>query len=403
MQKNTYELKKGIYWVGVNDYELRVFDIIMRTEFGSSYNAYLVKGNDKVALIDTVKANFSADYLAKVGSLVDFSAIDYLIVNHTEPDHSGSIADILDKNPDITIVGSAPSLSNLKEILNRPFKSLRATPDLTIDLGNKTLKFMIRPNLHWPDTIFTYVPEDGILFTCDFFGAHYAFEGVLAKNVPDRKDFAKAFKEYFDAIMSPFRPFVLKGIEGLEELNLEYIATSHGAVLDETFIKEALHKYAEWAKKPEPREKPFVVIAFASAYGYTARMAEVIAKAINFEFGGKIDIETYDVVTTDIETIVGRIGESDGFLIGTTTILRDAVYPIWDMLSRLNPEIDGGKTAGAFGSYGWSGEAVQNVTERLKQLKMKTVDGLRIRFKPSDSQIQTAYDFGIGFAKKLKE
>ncbi len=402
MQHNTYELVKDVFWVGVNDYDLRVFDITMATKFGTTYNAYLIKGSEKTALIDTTKANFGDDFLAKVGSLTDYAKIDYLILNHTEPDHSGSVIRILEQNPDVTIIASAPGLANLKEILNRPFKSIRAKDDLVISLGNKTLQFMIQPLLHWPDTMFTYLPEDNILFTCDFFGAHYAFEGVLAKNVRNREDFLEALKHYFDSIMSPFKPNVLMALAAIRGMNFRYIATSHGPVLDETAIEEAKTLYCGWAAKPDRSGPKSVVIPYASAYGYTKIMAEAIALGIRAELADKVDILMYDVVTTPLATIVEAIEAADAFLIGTTTILRDAPKPIWDILSSMNPEIHGGKTAAAFGSYGWSGEAVGNISDRLRQLKMRVVDGLRIKFNPSEAQQTEAEAFGRIFASKIQ-
>ncbi|MBN2504475.1 MAG: FprA family A-type flavoprotein [Bacilli bacterium] len=403
MQTNTLPLSKTVHWVGVNDYDLRIFDIVMETKFGTTYNAYLIKGKDKTALIDTTKANFGDDFIAKVESLEAIDKIDYLVLNHTEPDHSGSVIQILEKNPEITIIASGPGLSNLKEILNRPFKSIRATDDLKISLGDKELSFFIQPNLHWPDTLFTYLPDERMLFTCDYFGAHYAFEGVFAKNVPDRNDYVEALKNYFDSIMSPFKPDVIRALDKIKDLDLEYIATSHGPVLDETIMEEAKKLYRQWATESKKNAEPLIVMAIASAYGYTAKMADRIALAIEKELQGKVRVEKYDVVEADTKTIVSRIVEADAFLIGTTTILKDTVKPIWDILVELNPEIHGKKIASAFGSYGWSGEGVINVMQRLAQLKMKTIDGLRIRFNPSEDQLNLADDFGIRFAKMLKD
>jgi len=201
MQTKVKKLADKLWWVGVNDYDLRVFDIVMETEFGSTYNAYLVVGSEKTALIDTAKVNFLDDYIAKVRSLVAIEDIDYVVMNHTEPDHSGSVAALLDLNPDLTVVATAAGLSNLKEIVNRPFKAVQAKDDAVLSLGNRSLRFFALPNLHWPDTMFTWLEEEKILFTCDFFGAHYAFEGVFAKNVKKPEDYKKAFKDYFDAIM----------------------------------------------------------------------------------------------------------------------------------------------------------------------------------------------------------
>lgn len=401
MQTNTLALTKDIHWVGVNDYDLRVFDIVMATEFGTSYNSYLVKGKEKTALIDTAKANFTDDFMAKVSSLVDVDCIDYLILNHTEPDHSGAVISLIEAHPDITVIATSPGLANLKEILNRPFKSVRATDQLTIDLGGKTLSFMILPNLHWPDTMFTYLEEDKVLFTCDFFGSHYAFEGVYAAKVPSKTDFVAAFENYFFSIMSPFKPFVVKALDRIEHLELDLILTSHGPIIDQTFMEEAFSLYRQWSKPTLDNDVPLIVIPLASAYGYTARLAEAISQGIRNQMKDQVKIEILDVVENNPDIIVERIRAADAFLIGTTTILKDAPKPIWLIMSELNPEIDGRKKASAFGSYGWSGEGVGNVIERLRQLKMVVKDGLRVRFNPSKEQLQEAYEFGRGFAQFL--
>ncbi len=398
MQTKVKKLADKVYWVGVNDYDLRVFDIIMETEFGSTYNAYLVIGNEKTALIDTAKVDFQDDYIAKVQSLVDLKKVDYVVLNHTEPDHSGSVAKLLDLNPDLTIVATAAGLSNLKEIVNRPFKSVQAKDDAVLSLGNRSLRFFTLPNLHWPDTMFTWLEEDKILFTCDFFGAHYAFEGVFAKNVKEPEDYRKALKDYFDAIMSPFKKFVQKGLDRIKDLPLKYVATSHGPVLDETNIEEAKALYAKWAEIKPKNAVPLVVIPVASAYGYTRKMAEEVKRGIEAGFSGNVKVEVYDVVGTMTHYIVDRIEAADAFLIGSTTILSDTLKPIWDILSSLNPVMNGGKFASAFGSYGWSGEAVPNIMARLAQLKMKTIEGYRLRFNPSEDQLKEAFAFGLKFA-----
>lgn len=398
MQTKVKKLADKVYWVGVNDYDLRVFDIIMETEFGSTYNAYLVIGNEKTALIDTAKVDFQDDYIAKVQSLVDLKKVDYVVLNHTEPDHSGSVAKLLDLNPDLTIVATAAGLSNLKEIVNRPFKSVQAKDDAVLSLGNRSLRFFTLPNLHWPDTMFTWLEEEKILFTCDFFGAHYAFEGVFAKNVKEPEDYRKALKDYFDAIMSPFKKFVQKGLDRIKDLPLKYVATSHGPVLDETNIEEAKALYAKWAEIKPKNAVPLVVIPVASAYGYTRKMAEEVKRGIEAGFSGNVKVEVYDVVGTMTHYIVDRIEAADAFLIGSTTILSDTLKPIWDILSSLNPVMNGGKFASAFGSYGWSGEAVPNIMARLAQLKMKTIEGYRLRFNPSEDQLKEAFAFGLKFA-----
>ncbi|MDD3122840.1 MAG: FprA family A-type flavoprotein [Candidatus Izemoplasmatales bacterium] len=397
MQTNTFKITEDIIWVGVNDETLRVFDITMFTPFGSTYNAYLVLGSEKNAIIDTAKANYTDDFIAKIETIIDFKKIDYLIVNHTEPDHSGSVVKVIEKNPEIMVVASAPALSNLKEIVNAPFNSTRAKDDLKISLGNKTLSFSIQPNLHWPDTMFTYIEEDKALFTCDFFGAHYSLHGVLAKNITDRRQYIHEMKYYFECIMSPFKKDAQRALKFIDTIQVKYICTSHGAVIDETFLDEAKLLYKDWSTIEKASERPLVIIPYTSVYGYTRKMVPSVVEGLKLAFSDEIDIEVYDLVETPLETVLERIKRADGFLLGSTTILGDAVKPAWDVLISMNPHIEGGKFASVFGSYGWSGEGVKFLQERLLQLKMKAFDSLRIRFNPSVNQLEEVKDYGYKF------
>ncbi len=398
MQTNIFEIEKNVFWVGVNDYDLRVFDIIMETKFGTTYNAYLVIGTEKTALIDTTKITFQEDYIAKLGSLCDITKIDYLVMNHTEPDHAGSIARLIDINPNLTVIATSAGINNIKEIINRPFKSITAKEGLEISLGNRTLTFFPLPFLHWPDTMFTYLREESMLFTCDFFGAHYAFEGVLAKNVKNHDDYNEGLKYYFDSIMHPFKKFVVKALDRIKDLPIKYVLTGHGPVVDSTNLEDVRAMYQVWSKPKTPNLEPLIIIPYASAYGYTAIMAQSIKEGILEAFHQKAHVELYDLVTADLKTVVDRIEQSDALLIGSTTIVGDTVKPVWDVLSSLNPTIHGNKPAAAFGSYGWSGEAVLFITERLNQLKMKTFEGLRIKFNPSIDQLKEIKEYGVRFA-----
>ncbi len=271
-----------------------------------------------------------------------------------------------------------------------------------MSLGNKTLEFTLQPNLHWPDTMFTYLKEDNILFTCDFFGAHYAFDGVMSSNLNNIKDYDRSLKEYFDAIMSPFMPAVRRGVQKVKEYNPIIIATSHGAVLEGDYIPKAIRFYEEWSKEIT-NEIPLVVIPFASAYNYTRTMAYIIKDAIIEEFSGRINVELYDLIETKVDDVVKRIKQANAFLIGSATIVRDTLPTIWEILAKVHYEELKGKIATAFGSYGWSGEAVDNIIQRLEQLKMKPLPGLKIKFRPSKSQEEEVREFGINFVKELKK
>jgi NADH oxidase (H2O-forming) len=202
----SLQLTKDLFYVGMQDPNLRIFDIVLYTEFGTSYNSFLLKGSEKTALFETTKIKFFDEYLEKVKELVDIENIDYIIVSHTEPDHSGSIEKLLDINPGIKIVGSSAAINFAKEICNRDFTSVVVKDGDALSLGNKTLRFISAPNLHWPDTIFTYIEEEKALVTCDCFGAHYSTESITSDKVANQEDYLAAVEYYFDGIVGPFNP-----------------------------------------------------------------------------------------------------------------------------------------------------------------------------------------------------
>jgi len=389
------ELKKNLYWCGALDPELRVFDIIMHTEFGTTYNAYLLKGSEKTALFETAKFKFFDSFIKNVQEITDVKKIDYLIMDHTEPDHAGSVEKLLEMNPSLTIVGTATAINFLKKIVNGDFYSLAVADDETLSLGDKTLQFMILPNLHWPDTMYTYCKEDRTLFTCDSFGSHYSFEEILRSKVTDEEGYKRATKYYFDNIIGPFKdPYMTDALERTSQIPIDMICPGHGPVLD-SHLQEIRGWYEDWCKTENPNTKKTVVIPYVSAYGYTGLLAEKIAAGI--KDAGDIEIKIYNMTDADQGEVMAQIGYADGFLLGTPTILGEALKPIWDITTSLFRVTCQGKLAGAFGSYGWSGEGVPNITDRLKQLKLRVVDGLQVRFKPGDADLIDAYDFGYNF------
>ena len=392
------ELKQGITWTGILDRDLRVFDIIMETEFGTTYNSYVVKGTEKTALIETAKAKFCEEYLEKVKAVTEIDKIDYLIVDHTEPDHAGSAEKLLELNPEIEVIGTTGALNFLSQIMNKPFKSRAVKDGEELDLGGKTLRVLVVPYLQWPDTMYTYLPEDKVLFTCDSFGSHYCCEGILRSKVENEEGYQRAAKYYFDNILDPFKSFMNKALDRVESMEIDMICPGHGPVLD-TGIPELMKTYREWSRVENPNQGKTVVIAYVSAYGYTGQMAKVIGEAIKAQ---GVAVHTYDLVTDDCSSLAADLLYADGILLGSPTILGDALKPIYDLSTTLLPTIHGGKQAAAFGSYGWTGEAVPNLTQRLQQLKMKVSDGLRLRFKPSEEELAQCKAFGEEFAAKVK-
>jgi len=391
----TLELKNNFYWTGVLDPDLKVFDIVMETEFGTSYNSYLLKTSEKTVLFETAKAKFLDGYLEALNKLVNINDIDYIVVNHTEPDHAGSIEKLIEINPNIKIVGTGVAIGFLKNIVNHDFYSIAVKENDTLDLGDKTLRFMVLPNLHWPDTMYTYIEEDKTLITCDSFGSHYSFDEVLLSKVTDNEGYMRANKYYFDNIIGPFKqPFMVKALNRIKDLEIDMICTGHGPVID-CRVEEIIEINAKWCEVVNPNPRKTVIIPYVSAYGYTKELAGEIAKGI--KASGDVDVRDYDLLESEKGKVLEELGYADGILFGTPTIVGEALEPIWDLTTSIFARTHGGKLASAFGSYGWSGEGVPHIIQRLKQLNMKVIDGLRIKFKPSNNDLSEAYDYGYNF------
>ncbi|MFI3175618.1 MAG: FprA family A-type flavoprotein [Bacillota bacterium] len=398
----TLKLQDDLHWAGILDKELRVFDIIMHTEFGTTYNSYVLNCGDKTVLFETAKAKFSKDYEDALTELMGSDKkIDYVVVNHTEPDHAGSLAMIIEKCPEVQVIATPVAIGFLKEIVNKPFNAVPVKNAQEMEIGNKTLRFYSLPNLHWPDSMYTYIVENKTLVTCDSFGSHYAHDGILKSTVTDQEGYMRATKYYFDNILGPFaNPFMANALKVVDSLDIDMICTGHGPVLDAD-IDSLVATYKEWCTPATKNEVPTVAIPYVSAYGYTGELAEKIAEGISSV--GTIKAETFDLVTEDYDTVLGKTIAADGVLLGSPTILNDALTPIWNLTISLFPVHCQGKPGGAFGSFGWSGEAVPMLTERMKQLKFDVVDGFKVKFKPSDDQLQAAFEFGQAFGKKVLE
>lgn len=385
---NSVKLKDNVYWVGVEDPELRVFDIIMNTKEGTTYNSYLID-DEKVAVVDSVKDGFFDKFISNIKEVIGERKIDYIIVQHTELDHSGSIKRLIEIYPEATIVASKAAIIYLKDILNREFKSMEAPKELS--LGKTNLKFIMAPNLHWPDTMFTYVENKELILTCDFLGAHYCPKnGSITDNSVDYYD---EVKYYFDVIMGPFKKFVLAGLDKIKDLKFDIVGPSHGPVHVED-IKKYMELYRQWATAELPKEKN-VQIFYISAYGNTESVAKYIAEKINTK---GIKAEAHEITSMDLNDIIVLVEGATGVLFGSPTINQDAVKPVWDVLSLVCAITNRGKAAGAFGSYGWSGEGVPMITNRLKSLKFKVVEeGLKFKFVPSKEELKKADEFVDSF------
>lgn len=391
----AFEIRKDLYWTGVLDPDLRVFDIIMETKYGTSYNSYLLKGSKKTALFETSKLAFWEEMRDYIESQVPVSEIDYLIMDHTEPDHAGTVEKLLEVNPGLTIVATGTAIQFLKHIVNTDFSSIAVKDGDHLSLGDKTLEFMVLPNLHWPDTMYTWVPEMKALFTCDSFGSHYSCDGILRSKVEDEAAYAEATKYYFDCIIGPFAyPYMYKALQRIKDLDIEVICCGHGPVHDSHF-DILFGWYNAWCAPPVKKEKKLVVMPYVSAYGYTKQLSEEIAKGV--EAAGEVEVHRYDLVFDDCSSLAADMAAAEGYLFGTPTILGEALEPVYNLTLGMYPPVFKGRLASAFGAYGWSGEGVPHIIERLKQVRLNVLDGFRVRFKPDGTQLEDAYDFGYNF------
>ena len=393
------KIKDNVYWVGVQDPDLEVFDIIMTTEYGTSYGSYLIRGENKTVLIEAVKAKFFDEFINDLEKICPLSEIDYLILNHTEPDHSGSVEMLLKRISNLVIMASPTALSFLKEISNSIFNSKELTDGEILDLGGKTLQFISAPFLHWPDTMYTYLQEDKVLFSCDSFGSHYSDERIFNDLI--EYDFTDAYKYYFDEIIGPFKPYVIEALDKIKDLDLEIICPGHGPVLRSN-LNYYLDLYRQWAAPiPRTTDKPIIVMAYVTAYGYTEMLAQSVEEGLAMT--GEFDFKKFDLIYTPVSEVLRELQDADGLLIGSPTINGDTLPNIWELLAKLSPITHGDMVAGAFGAYGWSGEAVPNIENRLHMLRMHVLPGLRVNFKPNSSNLEEAFIFGMEFGRRVME
>ncbi|MDR3313392.1 MAG: FprA family A-type flavoprotein [Oscillospiraceae bacterium] len=400
------QLSERVFYTGVLNPNMRVFDVIMRTEYGTSYNSYAVRGSAATALVDGAHGRFAGQFLEELAQALGGAEPDYLIVNHTEPDHSGAIAELLRAYPGLTIVTNAVAAKYLAQIINRADLPLRIVKDGdTLSLGDRTLRFLHAPFLHWPDTMFTYLEEEATLFPCDFFGSHYCEPGILDTAVAYPAAYESARRYYFDCIFAPFLPFVRKGLAKLEALPLRLICPSHGPVLTETGrLAETIQLYQTWSEAVDlqaPQAKK-IPLFYCTAYGNTRRIGEAVRDGIRAVLPAA-DVELFDLTfCPDMPAMQRRLNESDAFLLAALTINRDAVPPLWELLAGADAVNIAKRPCALFGSYGWSGEGFANLAQRLGMLKCKLFEPrCKVNFVPSEDELAAAKAFGEAFAQSL--
>jgi len=391
-----------VYNVSVLNPNVRFFDVEMRTEYGTSYNSYVVYGAQKTAIIDANHATFAREWLTNVEAALDGRKPDYLILNHTEPDHSGAVLACLTQYPNLTIVCSKAAAIMVKNVTNLPELKLQIVKDGdSLDLGGLTLEFYIAPFLHWPDTMFTWLPERKIAFTCDFLGSHFCEPLVFDHKIVFRKEYSASFKEYYDAIMAPFAQWVQKGLKTLEALDPQIVATSHGPLLTKGCVLErCMDYYRQWAAGPKSGAVS-ICLFYCSAYGNTKKLAGCIARGIKAVLPAA-EITIYDLVGADLAEMGELLNSSSAFLLGSPTINKTALPTVWNLLAHVDAVNIAKRPVALFGSYGWSGEALPHLADRLTTLKAAVFEKqLRVQLVPSEDELKAAEEFGAEFARSL--
>ena len=395
----TKTLATNVYYVGVNDPDLAVFDIVIPTESGTTYNSYLVKGKEKTALIDCVKRSFAQDFIKRIEEVIPVNKIDYLVVNHSEPDHAGAIVDILSRNPNIEVFLTRSAKSFIDNIVNAPYKHHIVNDNEELSLGGKTLRFLVQPFLHWPDTMFTYVVEDKILFSCDFLGRHFATEDLFDDKIEKSEKLQNSLFVYNSMIFRPFRDAILAACERIKDLPINMVAPSHGPILREGW-REAMAYYRDRAAAPKEKlHEKKVVVVYVSAYGNTALMAQKVAEGVAAGGCKPVLLNGADV---SIHTILDELDESIGFLVGAPTLNSNLPHPVYSLLGYLVVLNIKGLTSSAFGSYGWSGEATKIVADIMTAMRIKVYpEPIRFKMTPSEKDLQTCFEFGKEYAKTV--
>jgi flavorubredoxin len=388
---NVPEIARDVFWVGAKDWSRRMFDALVPLTQGTSYNSYLVIGKEKTALIDTVNPGFEEEFEEKIKLVSNLEKLDYLIMNHAEPDHSNAIHYIMDRAPNSVLVTTERGVKMASLYHDLPTSRIKVVADGDImELGGKTLRFIEAPWLHWPETMFTYLPEEKVLFSCDFFGAHTA-QGVYDE---DLEDIIPLAKRYYGEIMMPFAKMGAKALAKIKDLNIEIIAPSHGPIYKNP--QRILEPYAKWTAG-ETEYK--ALILYVSMWGSTKLMIRTIAETLMKE---GVDVRIFDLEVADTGDIARELVDSRSVIIGAPTILAGmhplALYGTY-LVKALNPPA---KYGVLLGSFGWGGGALKQAGEMLAPSKMEIVGMLQVKGKPKEEDLKKVEEIGRDLAQKMK-
>jgi flavorubredoxin len=384
------KVKDRIYWMGSVDWDRRLFDSLVPLPDGTSYNAYLIEGSEKTVLLDSVDPPMADELLSQLERV---SKIDYVVSQHAEQDHSGTIPKVLEKYRDAKLISTPKAKGMLIDLLRIPEESFITVKDgETLSLGDKTLKFIHAPWVHWPETMVTYLEEDRILFSCDFFGSHIATTDLF---VTDEGRVYEAAKRYFAEIMMPFRNVIQKNLEKLASYDIEIIAPSHGQIYPRpSFIIDA---YRDWILGP-PRNT--VVLPYVSMHESTKQMVDYFVSAL-VERG--VRVEQFNLEVTDIGKLAMALVDAATIVVGTPTILAGphpyAAYAAF-LANALRPKT---KILSIIGSYGWGGKTVEVLAGMISNLKVEVIDPVLCKGVPSEKDFKALDDLAAAISEKHRE
>jgi flavorubredoxin len=388
------EVAKGIYWVGAIDWNIRDFHGYSVNQ-GTTYNAFLIV-DDKITLVDTVKKEFADELIERISQIVDPKKIDYVISNHTEMDHSGSLARVMHRiGEDKPVYCSKTGYKNLAKHFQQKWNYKPVEDGGQLNLGSKTLIFMETRMVHWPDSMFTYAKEDKILFSSDGFGQHYAGLERFDDEIGDA--IMPHAKKYFANILLLYAPLILKLVQKVQSMGLpiDKILPDHGVMWRKDPMK-IVKAYVEWSEQ-KPKRKALVL--YDTMWHSTQAMAETIAETLGQE---GVDAKPMHLRTWHRSDIMTEVLDAGAILVGSPTLNNNIFPTVSDFLTYLKGLKPQNKVAAAFGSYGWSGEAVKMITEDLEAMKFKVVDpGVRVQFVPDQHAMEACRELATKVAKEL--
>ena len=395
----AFKIKENITWVGKTDWELRKFHgEELSTHRGSTYNSYLVK-DEKTVLIDTVWAPFDREFVQQLKQVIDLKKIDFVVANHGEIDHSGSLPELMREIPGTPIYCTANAVKSLKGQYHQDWNFKVVKTGDKLNIGKKDLIFVEAPMLHWPDSMFCYLTGDNVLFSNDAFGQHFCSELMYNDLVDQCELFQEAIK-YYANILTPFSMLVDKKIKEVLALNLpvDMICPSHGIMWRKDPL-QIVNKYAQWAKDYQENQ---ITIIYDSMWNGTRRMAEAIAEGIKSADSG-VAIKLFQCARSDKADIITEIFKAKAIIVGSPTVNRGILSAVGGILEEVKGLGFKNKKAAAFGAYGWSGESAKIITEKLKESGFEVLqEGIRVNWYPSAQDAESCISFGKEIAQKVK-